>query len=276
MAGDFFSVDAARCVACGRCAADCSFRALSRDAQGRPVLSAPARCMHCQHCFAVCPTGAVSVDGVRAGQAKPLKDLPLPSAAAVENWLAARRSVRAYAPKDVPRSLLDPILHHLGNVPTGCNARGLTFTCFSTQESMARFRKAFVETIARHRDGTKLLPRWLAAPAIDLRKGKGDLFFRGAPGLLIVSSDETAPGVITPETDVAAACAYFEMLANAHGLATCWCGFLGLVQKAVPEILEETIGLRRTSPFYAMLFGYPAVTYARTVVRGGAAKIVYP
>ena len=40
-----------------------------------------------------------------------------------------------------------------------------------------------------------------------------------------------------------------------------------------PELLEQTIGLRRTAPFYAMLFGRPAVRYARGVQRDSYARI---
>ena len=93
--------------------------------------------------------------------------------------------------------------------------------------------------------------------------------------MLIVSSDETAPGVTTPNEDVIAACTYFEMLAEANGLATCWCGFLKMITKEIPEILEKTTGLRRTTPFYAMLFGFPKVRYPRSVQRDSYANIIY-
>ena len=46
-----------------------------------------------------------------------------------------------------------------------------------------------------------------------------------------------------------------------------------MVQQEIPELLERTIGLRRTSPFYAMLFGLPAVRYARGVQRDSYARI---
>ena len=93
--------------------------------------------------------------------------------------------------------------------------------------------------------------------------------------MLIITSYDTNPAVTTRETDVAAACVYFEMLAQAQGLATCWCGFLQLVQKEVPELLEKTTGIRRTTPFYAMLFGKSAVTYKRGVCRKADANIVW-
>jgi nitroreductase len=91
--------------------------------------------------------------------------------------------------------------------------------------------------------------------------------------MLIVSSDETAPGVTTPAEDVVIACTHFELLAQSRGLGTCWCGFLKLVQNEVPELLEKILGLRRSTPFYAMLFGYPALKYRRGVQRDGEAVI---
>ena len=269
---DIFKVDGAKCVKCGACVRDCAFRVLKME-DGAPQMAFPDRCMKCQHCLAVCPVGAVTFDGKRPEDSVPVKGLRLPDLDAVENWLRTRRSVRSFAAGDVDRTALSRILSVLGNSPTGCNARALTFTCFPARESMDRFRRDFISAIERHRDGTKLLPRWLAVPAIRLRKGGEDMFFRGASGMLVVSSDETAPGVATPAEDVTIACAHFEMLANAAGIATCWCGLLKLVQKVVPELLEQTIGLRRTAPFYAMIFGRPAVRYARGVQRDSYARI---
>ncbi len=272
---ELFRLDDAACVKCGACVRDCAFKALARGADGAPVLTHPERCMRCQHCFAICPTGAVTFDGRCASDARATAGLELPSAAAVDNWLHVRRSTRQFAAADVDPAVLDRVLTSLGSVPTGCNARALTFTCYPNRASLARFKDAFIRAIEEHRDGAKLLPRWLAVPAIRLRRGGDDLFFRNAAGMLIVSSDETNPAVTTPHEDVIATHAYFEMLAQANGLATCWCGFLKLVQKEVPELLEKAAGIRRTTPFYAMLFGKSAVRYPRTVQRDSYAVIDY-
>ena len=270
-----FDLDKKECARCGACVRDCAFGALKTDADGFPFLKDETKCMRCQHCFAICPRGAIAFDGRRAQDSVSTKGLALPSSEAVENWLQVRRSVRRFKDADVDATVLDRMLHVLGNVPTGCNARALTYTCYPTRQSLNAFRARFLHAIEEHREGTKLLPRWLAIPAIRLRQGKSDIFFRGASGLLIVSSDETNRAVTTPREDLAAACTYFEMLANAHGIATCWCGFLQLVQKEVPELLEKAAGLRRTTPFCAMLFGLPAVAYSRGVQRGDYAKVVY-
>lgn len=273
---DLFKIDDSKCVKCGACVRDCAFRALRSGEDGLPRLAAADRCMRCQHCLAICPVGAITLDGKRPEDSMPLKGLALPSAEAVANWMVTRRSVRNFRKdEDVDRATLDRVLKVLGNTPTGCNARALTFTCMPDRASMDRFRKDFIKVIERHRDGTKLLPRWLAIAAIKLRKGGEDVFFRSAPGMLIVSSDVSAPSVTTPREDATVACSNFELLANANGIATCWCGFLSLVQKEIPEILEDTIGIGRNNPFYAMLFGKSAVRYMRGVQRDDYANIVY-
>ncbi len=263
-----------QCVACGLCVKDCAFHALAM-VDGRPTLTHSERCMHCQHCFAICPVGAITFEGIRPADVQPIKGLPLPTAEETLNYMRARRSMRHFQPRDVESSALESILKALANTPTGCNARALTFTCFATRASLDGFRADFLHAIEQHRDGTKLLPRWLAVPAIQMRKGKSDIFFRNAAGLLMVSSDTTAPGVTTPQEDVAVAISNFEWLAQAHGIATCWFGFLKLVQAVVPGLLEKTLGIRAGTPFYAILFGYPAVSYARTVQRDHEAKLIW-
>lgn len=268
-----FGLDGSRCVKCSLCVRDCFFGALKTDGEGRPFMADPVKCMRCQHCMAICPRGAVSFAGKRPEDSLPVGGLALPAAAEAENYLRARRSTRRYLGRDVDRTVLERIFKALGNSPTGCNARALKFTCFATRGAMDEFRRKFIRVVEAHRDGNRLLPRWLAVPAIQMRKGRSDVFFRDAPGMLVVSVDKTAPGVTTPDEDAVIACSNFELLAQAHGLGTCWCGFLKLVQKEVPELLTELLGLRPETSFYAMLFGYPAVTYERTVQRDDEAVV---
>jgi nitroreductase len=217
--------------------------------------------------------GAIEFKGNDPDKSPPVKGLPLPSGEEMENFIRSRRSMRRYLDRDVDRTLLERILKALANSPTGCNARSLKFTCFPDRKSMDALRKKFISVIEKHRNGTKLLPRWLAVPAIQLRRGVSDVFFRGATGLLIVSSDKNAPGVTTPNEDVVIACSHFDMLAQANGLGTCWFGFFKHIQEEVPEILPELVGIDETTPFYAILFGYPGTAYKRCVRRDDEAEI---
>ena len=270
-----FKVDSSKCLKCGLCVKDCAFRAITIGSDSIPHMPLEDKCMQCQHCFAICPTGAITFDGVKPEDVVALKDVKLPGAKEVENWMKTRRSIRHFTSENVERGVLNKILTTLANSPTGCNAHALTFHCYPDGESMNNFRSAFIKAVEEHRNGAKLLPRWLAIPAIRLRDGREDLFFRGASGMLIVSCDEKAKSVTTPNEDVTIACSNFELLANAHGISTCWCGFLKLVQNEIPELLEKAAGISRTTPFYAILFGKSAVKYSRAVERGSYAKIEY-
>lgn len=270
---DLFAVDSRKCVRCGACVRDCAFGALKADGQGAPYMASPEKCMRCQHCLVVCPTGAVALDGRTAAGCPPAAGAELPSPTAVRNWLALRRSVRSFADEDVAPDLLDGLLRTLGNTPTGCNARQLTFTCFPDRAAMDGVKRRFLATLAAPHE--RLLPRWLAVPALRLRKGGQDIFFRGAAGLLIVSSNTGHPAVTTPREDVTIACSNFELLANANGIGTCWFGFLNLIESALPGFVEALAGIPRGHAFAAMLFGKPAVRYSRGVAREDYASIVY-
>jgi hypothetical protein len=68
------------------------------------------------------------------------------------------------------------------------------------------------------------------------------------------------------------ALAYFELLAQSAGLGTTWCGMIKIVADMIPGI-RELLGLAPNTYFYAMMFGKPAVRYARTVQRDSAARI---
>ena len=65
---------------------------------------------------------------------------------------------------------------------------------------------------------------------------------------------------------------YFELLAQSIGLGTVWCGLLKLAFESVPE-LKALVDLPRNHHYYAMLFGPPAIHFARTVQRDNAATI---
>jgi hypothetical protein len=87
---------------------------------------------------------------------------------------------------------------------------------------------------------------------------------------LIVSA---GPEAICPSEDATLALAYFELLAQSAGLGTVWWGMFKMLMLALPE-LKPVIGIPDDHQYYyAMLFGVPAVRYARTVQRDDAAVV---
>lgn len=72
---------------------------------------------------------------------------------------------------------------------------------------------------------------------------------------------------------LALALAYFELMAACAGLGTVWCGLAKMTLELLPE-LKTDLGLA-PGHYYTMLFGVPAVRYARTVQRDDDSHIHY-
>lgn len=258
----------AGCTGCGACVKDCGMGVLEMF-EGRPRVreGKDAACMGCQHCVAVCPQGAVALDGVGADACVPLVEMPIPPPNEVANLLMSRRSVRQFVAADIPRDEIAGLLEALKYVPTGCNIRHLVFRVVDGAAKMAALRERLMNLLFERIDA---LPENLRAIVCAWKKDpKLDVFFRGAPHLLLVYGD---PKAVTPQVDCSAACAYFDLLAQSAGVGTTWFGFLTHIVAAVPEV-ADLFGMPRGAPFHAMLFGEPAVDYARCVNRSAGARV---
>ena len=68
------------------------------------------------------------------------------------------------------------------------------------------------------------------------------------------------------------ALAYFELLAACGGLGTVWCGLAKMTLELLPDLKADP-GLSPDRHYYTMVFGVPAVRYARTVQRDAPERI---
>ena len=256
------------CVGCGKCVKDCPVGVLEMK-DGRPAVreGKDGQCMNCQHCLAVCPEGALAVNGVGADDCRPLSQMPIPPPNELANLLMSRRSVRQFAHVNVPRADIEEILEALKYVPTGCNIRHLVFSVVGDVAKMDDLRRRVIAALDSHGDS---IPDFLKGPLAAAKKDPScDPFFRNAPHLLLVKGD---PSAVTPLVDCAADCAYFDLLAQSHGLGVTWSGFLQHIVDAAPEV-RDLFGVPRNAPFYAMMFGEPVVDYARCVNRSAGARV---
>ncbi len=265
-----FIVDAAKCIQCDACVRDCIYGIIRRDG-GAPTIPKPPEdtCLECQHCLAVCPTGAVSIFGLKPENSLPLKPGSFPSRQQMKALVRGRRSVRQFKDENVPAALVDELLADLAHAPTGCNDRDLEFIVLGDKAATRRLRETVVSAIERRLEAGDELHEFIADAALDFRRDGTDGFFRGAPHLLLATPGERAA---CGAEDAVLALAYFELLAQTAGLGTTWCGMLKFVVDSIPE-LRETLGLAPNAYFYTMMFGLPAVTYARTAQRDNAARI---
>lgn len=263
-------IDEKTCVKCGLCADDCPAAVLSAT-NGFPSAIAERTddCIECQHCLAICPTGALSVFGIDPEKSIPLGADVFPSRERMKNLVRGRRSVRQFHWKNVDPRLVAELLADLAHAPTGCNDRALDFLVIDDIGEMRSFRDKVVATVEAGLRDKRQIPEFLASAVEAYRRDGTDDFFRGAPHLLVVSAK---PRATCGTQDVILAMAYFDLLAQSAGLGTTWCGMLDFTAASFPEVrgfLEIEAGV----PFYGMMFGYPAIKYARTVQRDDAASI---
>ena len=268
-----FTVDNERCNRCGLCARDCVARIIEQTGDALPAIN-PAnetRCMQCQHCLAVCPTGAVSILGRSPAHSIALSPDSLPGLEQMDLLLRARRSTRHYKDENVDAALLRRLLATLANAPTGANRRELTFHVIDDRQAMQRLRVKTLTALAAAVNSNSVPERLTyMRQAVPAYYEQGiDIIFRGAPHALIVSAPTDAP---CPREDVALALAQFELLAQCAGLGTVWWGMLKMLMAMLPE-LEPLLGVPKEHVYYAMLFGQPAIHFARTVQRDDAARV---
>ncbi|MBN1928773.1 MAG: nitroreductase family protein [Chlorobiaceae bacterium] len=261
-----FKVDSARCTRCGQCVADCPSRIIVMATGEYPSI-APGResvCLRCEHCLAICPTGAISILGFSPDDSTPL-DGNLPAPGQLETLIAGRRSVRRYRPENLPPELIGKLVSVASFAPTGVNARKVRFTVLDDREKTARFRDEVMDGLVRLlAEGA--IPESKAYYARFVKvweKHKVDLVFRDAPHLLVVTAPES---LSSPREDCLIALTTFELYAQACGIGTLWNGIVSWAIDRMLPGMRQRLGIPDDHAFgYAMLFGRPAVRYARTV-----------
>ena len=263
-----FSADPRRCTHCGLCVRECvnDVLEMGEDSFPRVRQDGMTRCNHCQHCFTVCPSGAFRMDGLDPDSAEKVSPPAQTLFPDLLNLVRCRRSIRHYRRENVPQEALREILQALKDVPTGVNYGHLAFTVVDDLAQMDRVREHVYKVLrsactARPQDPA--LQR--LAPCAERYFSEGrDIVFRTAPHLILAGSPADAP---CGDVDPLIALSCFEMLANARGIGTVWCGRLITLFKAVPE-LRNFLQLPGNAEIrYAMLFGLPEWRHARCADR---------
>ena len=267
-------IDETLCGGCGLCMTDCIAQIIEKNAEGYPFVQPDneAKCFKCQHCLTVCPCGALSILGKQASASREIAQMSLPSFEQMDDLIRSRRSFRHYEKENVDAQLVDKLLKSIAHVPTGCNRQELTFHVIDNLEVMARFQERALDALIAAAGQEGYTARYpILQDVVTVPREKAAAFvFRGAPHALIVSAPADAP---CPNADVILALAYFELLAQSAGLGTVWWGLFDFILKAVPE-LGKFAGVPEGHVCYAMLFGKPAIQFARAAQKEDAAKII--
>jgi nitroreductase/NAD-dependent dihydropyrimidine dehydrogenase PreA subunit len=254
-------IDREKCTRCGACVRDCVVHVLRADADKAPVMRAEDErfCLNCQHCLAVCPHGAVTCQGV--GSKDALDPEPLPDGRAMAALVRQRRSIRQWKDEPISEEVWARLIDSLAWMPTGCNDHRLHFTIVRSRKRMDWFRSEMSKALKLIvRSGLlKLFYPNYRRYMDEVMRGD-DVIFRNAPYMIVASSPKDAP---CREADPWIALSYFDLLAQANGLGTCWSGFAVHAFKWVRRLrlaLDLPKGHRVSA---ILLFGPSSVAYPR-------------
>lgn len=263
-----FTIDENLCRRDGLCAAACPASLVRQDAPDSlpyPLPGKAEHCIRCGHCVAICPTGALRHSLL------PFDDFPLvdrknalaPEALAAH--LKTRRSIRNFKPCTVPHETFAAILDTVRHAPSGHNRQEVQWTILDGRQAVNAFLMQVNEwmraEVKAKTDFARNMKLAGAVRAVD--KGK-DVVTRGAPHAVFAHVPDDG---VTPVTDAIIATTWFEIVAHAHGVGSCFAGYLMFALEHRPE-LARFLGIPegRVVPA-ALLIGNSKYRYRRTVPR---------
>jgi len=278
------NVDEVKCNACDICVEACPQDVY--ELEEFAVASYPERCISCGHCVALCPEEAIEHEAYPEGTIKALGARKVPTVAALETLLRARRSVRVFRDKPVTREAVEELVRRaLSSYPSAHNLRPVRVLALSEAKRIRRVRDATAEW---HRTAVRRLKNpilrtvygavaeredKLGAYALvdDMKRlveaydaGRDDLF-HDAPVVLVLHAPVAT---VMPRETVYYGAAQLVMMATAMGLGTCFVGWL-TAAAARSEEVREALGLPEDHAVYAALaLGYPKYKYRRAIGRG--------
>lgn len=265
-------IDKKKCIKCLLCVDDCTAKAI--NPQNYNINN---RCIRCGHCIAICPENALSARGAKS------EELCAPSKSLSDDLsrlVKLRRSVRHYEDNSVPRDLIERIIDDVIHSPTGTNSRRTGITILHSREKIQELN----DIIMAHFDFlTKILINKMTYPLLRLILGrkktkqvfsykkqiprywKGEnILTHDAPLLMIFHGDSKAS---TPEQDGLIWATTAMILAESHGIGTCFNGFLVLGINSCRKARKYLDLPPKRKVYETLTAGYSKYKYRRTVPR---------
>lgn len=234
-----------KCVKCYKCVDVCPFTVLGKE-NGIPALKKGKMCIKCMHCAAACPQDAITFKGEAAAGRK-VAELPDNFAADLENHILQRRSYRNFQDRPVDRELLEHVFRVADWAPSAKNQHPHSWVVVDTEETV----KAIMDAIVEYSKETGVSPEVVT----ELEKENNNVVMGSARTLILCYANN---GAINSPADSAIAMTTVELLLQAHGVGTCWAGYLTRMCNAVPKIRELLPPLPENHSYYgAFMAGYP-------------------
>jgi nitroreductase/Pyruvate/2-oxoacid:ferredoxin oxidoreductase delta subunit len=243
------TIDAEKCVGCGLCVKDCVSGNLELK-DGKAYVR-DFYCIFCGHCEAICPVHAVTMTGFDDEPEEIDCETRL-DPDELMHAIKTRRSIRSFEDRRVPEDVLERIIEAGRYSPTGANEQSIRYYVLDTEkDSFERDAVSFFRMLKSSDDPF--------AVRLKYKTITDDFFFKGAPLVIVVAAKMPVDGGIAAEN--------MALMAEACGLGVLYSGFFKAccnTCEAIRNRLALPTGFQAVT---ALVLGYPAVHYKRTVRR---------
>lgn len=264
----FISINKEKCHQDRHCVATCPLALIGWDDQRNlpsAIDQAEEMCIKCGHCVAICPTGALSHLAMEEVKCESVVKELLPSKEQTTHLLKARRSVRQYHKKPIPKEILAALIDVARFAPSGHNSQPVCWQVESDSERIHQLGAMVVDwmhsILAKDSEfpGGKVMEKVVTA----WEEGV-DSIIRGAPHVIIAHGDKANPLVSSAGT---IALTYLELAAFSHGLGACWAGYFNLAANMWKPLRSALALPSGHVAVGSMMVGYPRYSYPRIPMR---------
>ncbi len=248
-------IDYDKCTNCKNCLYSCYYIRNDKE-QDRVFFNDPLNlCNMCGHCIGKCPANAFLHENF--GEEIEFLDDQDPysiiSYDKLHNFMSAKRSVRQYKSKTIPKQIMRKVINSMSYAPTGGNVRRLRCFVISDEEKIKQLSDSIVDkmlsdptTTEGYKEGLKLMRK----------KGRDPVFYK-APHVIILYSDNNFDVM-----NATIAFTHGMLGAQSLGLGSCWIGMAHMFLNSDKEFKRDNLGIEGRV-WGVIIIGYPAVKFYR-------------
>lgn len=272
------TIDAEQCCRDGLCAQICRKVFEQDEPESIPRVVRADLCHSCGHCMMICPKGAIAHSDFDQSTVQPVHGELLPSYEQTMEMIVARRSIRTFQGRPVPRDLIEKIIDGARFAPSAKNTQSTHYTVLQDKRLLAGVAlgtAGWLETVSRklknpflrrvymlgQKQSDEEIGRWIRQfDLIAERMDKGiDTILFDAPVLLLFHGDKS---LRFANENANLALQNATLIACSLGLGSFYTGYvvLALVHtKALRGLVELPQG---HTVFGGLAVGFPRITFA--------------
>lgn len=241
-----------QCVGCGQCVSVCPFTVLRLNDETNKAECVKQDCISCMHCAAICSQQAILFQGQPAVLSK-VQDLTDFHAEDLERFIYQRRSYRKFLKKPIPRAMVMKALNAAMVAPSAKNEHPVQWLLIQSEAVQQLLMQTILEYCEKQHVSGEVV--------MEYKNHNNPVIGENAVLLIGICKKDA----LNPAQDTAIALTTAEYILQAHGIGTCWAGYLTRFLNMIPAC-RNIIQLEEAFAVYgSLMMGYPSTSPYRFV-----------